>query len=58
MMTNKNKSDYSFWDLFRDTKHICLEQKDCDECPKNLDGRCMYVEQLLSIGFNAKIIID
>ena len=58
MMTNKNKSDYSFWDLFRDTNHMCLEQGDCDECPKNLDSRCMYVEQLLSIGFNAKIIID
>ena len=45
IMTNKNKSDYSFLDLFRDTKHICV--MNCDEFPKNLDGRCMYVEQLL-----------
>ena len=57
-MTNKNKSYYSFLDLFRDTKHICLEQKDCDECPKNLDGRCMYAEQLFECVFDAKIIID
>ena len=56
MMTNKNKSDYSFWDLFRDTKHICV--MNCDECPKNLDGRCMYVEQLFECVFDTKIIID
>lgn len=48
-MTNKKKSNYSFLDLFRDTNHICLEQGDCDECPKNLEGRCMYTEQLLQV---------